>query len=79
MSHHNILDYGAVGDGVTVCTKAIQRAIDLCEKNGTVIVPAGTFQRGPFFKEPYDPVFGERGQASGQRQGGGFSGHGLSL
>ncbi len=61
MSHHNILDYGAVGDGVTVCTKAIQRAIDLCEKNGTVIVPAGTFRSGALFLKSHMTLYLEKG------------------
>jgi len=42
---YNIRDFGAQGDGVTLDTKAIQAAIDLChqEKGGTVMVPAGDF------------------------------------
>jgi polygalacturonase len=39
----NILDYGAVGDGVTVNTKAIQAAIDA---GGIVHIPAGVFVTG---------------------------------
>lgn len=46
MSMSNILDYGAVPDGRTLCTGAIQRAIDLCEKGGTVYIPKGTFLSG---------------------------------
>jgi len=42
----NILDYGAVGDGVTLTTDAIQQAIDACQAGGEVIVPAGTFLIG---------------------------------
>lgn len=44
----NIKDYGAVGDSLTMDTKAIQAAIDVCTKNGggTVWVPAGKFQIG---------------------------------
>ena len=44
----NITDYGAVSDG-SVCTAAIQRAIDLCEKGGMVYVPEGTFVTGALF------------------------------
>ena len=42
---YNILDFGAVSDGVTVNTVAIQKAIDTCfEKGGgRVIIPAGLF------------------------------------
>lgn len=32
----NILDYGAVADGKTVCTKEIQAAIDDCAVDGGV-------------------------------------------
>ena len=31
---YNILDYGAVPDGITKATKAIQAAIDDCTKTG---------------------------------------------
>lgn len=36
MSQYNITDYGALADGKTMCTEAIQRAIDLCGKGDTV-------------------------------------------
>ena len=44
----NILDYGAVSDGKTLNTKAIQEAIDACHASGggKVVVPAGTFKTG---------------------------------
>ncbi len=44
----NILDYGAVGDSVTMNTKAIQSAIDACSAagGGKVIVPAGKYVTG---------------------------------
>lgn len=43
----NILHYGAKGDGTSVNTSAIQKAIDLAgESGGKVIVPAGTFVTG---------------------------------
>ena len=45
----NVVDYGAVGDGVTKNTKAIQKAIDACTPGGTVHVPAGTFVSGALF------------------------------
>lgn len=46
--YYNIADYGAVGDGKTVNTQAIQRAIDECSNagGGRVIVPSGTFVSG---------------------------------
>lgn len=38
----NILDFGAVGDGVTLDTEAVQQALDCCrESGGTVLVPGG--------------------------------------
>lgn len=48
MKKYNITEYGAKPDG-TICTDAIQRAIDLCEKGGTVYVPAGTFVTGALY------------------------------
>ena len=44
----DIRNYGAIADGKTVCTKAIQAAIDECAKRGggTVTVPAGRFVSG---------------------------------
>lgn len=45
---YNILDFGAVSDGNTVNTSAIQKAVDLCAEagGGKVVVPAGTFISG---------------------------------
>ncbi|HET6558735.1 MAG TPA: glycosyl hydrolase family 28 protein [Prolixibacteraceae bacterium] len=44
----NILDYGAVGDGKTLTTASIQKAIDACAANGggLVTVPKGEFLIG---------------------------------
>ncbi|MGB6545669.1 MAG: glycoside hydrolase family 28 protein [Candidatus Acidiferrales bacterium] len=43
--------FGAVGDGKTLCTAAIQAAIDACSKagGGTVVVPPGVYLTGPLF------------------------------
>ena len=45
---YNIADFGAVGDGNTLNTVAVQKAIDTCttESGGTVLVPAGDFVIG---------------------------------
>lgn len=46
--NHNILDFGAVADGVTPNTKAIQLAICECASSGggEVIIPQGVFLTG---------------------------------
>lgn len=45
----NILSYGAVADGRTLNTAAINKAIEDCAKNGggTVLIPNGSFVTGP--------------------------------
>jgi len=45
---YNIVGYGAVGDGATLNTAAIQRAVDSCSAHGggRIIVPAGRFVTG---------------------------------
>jgi hypothetical protein len=47
----NIVDFGALGDGKTICTTAIQNTVDACAQHGggKVIVPAGRFLTGPIF------------------------------
>ena len=44
----NIKDYGANGDGVTLNTVALQKAIDTCTESGggVVLIPAGQFVTG---------------------------------
>ena len=51
---YNIADFGAVGDGTTLNTEAVQKAIDTCtnEKGGTVLVPAGDFVIGTIELKP---------------------------
>jgi polygalacturonase len=47
----NVLDFGAMGDGVTNDSESIQKAIDSCSKDGggTVLFPSGkVFLTGPF-------------------------------
>ncbi len=45
----NIIHYGAVADGITLCTKSINAAIDECNKKGggVVMVPGGLWLSGP--------------------------------
>ena len=45
----NVLDHGAVGDGITLNTAALQQAIVACARQGggTVLVPAGIYIIGP--------------------------------
>lgn len=46
----NIRNYGAIGDGKSLDTVAIQKAVDAASAagGGTVLVPAGNFLTGPF-------------------------------
>ncbi len=48
MTTYNILDYGAIADGVTNCAPAIQRAVDEASHagGGRVLIPAGRFLSG---------------------------------
>jgi len=48
---YKVTQFGAVGDGQTLNTKAIQSAIDQCAANGggVVVVPQGTFLSGAIF------------------------------
>ena len=41
----NIKNYGAIGNGKIICTKALQGAVDACSKNGggDVVIPSGIF------------------------------------
>jgi polygalacturonase len=45
---YNVKDFGAIGDGVTINTKALQAAINACNAGGggDVIVPVGIFLSG---------------------------------
>ncbi|WP_129593660.1 glycoside hydrolase family 28 protein [Seramator thermalis] len=45
---YNIKEFGAVGDGVTINTEPINRAIDACASSGggTILVPEGKFVTG---------------------------------
>jgi polygalacturonase len=45
----NIIDFGAKADGVSLNTESINKAIDVCSKQGggTVLIPAGLWMSGP--------------------------------
>src|SRR4051812_10880993 len=45
----NIVQHGAVSDGITLNTKSINAAIDACSRNGggVVLVPVGLWLTGP--------------------------------
>jgi polygalacturonase len=46
---YNVREMGAVGDGQTLDTAAIQKSFDACRKSGggTVVIPAGTYLSAP--------------------------------
>ncbi|NLH63737.1 MAG: glycoside hydrolase family 28 protein [Erysipelotrichaceae bacterium] len=45
----NVKDFGASGDGRTNDTAYLQAAISACPKDGTVLVPKGTYYTSPLF------------------------------
>lgn len=47
----DVRDFGAAGDGKTLCTRGIQAAVDACGKigGGKVVVPPGKYLTGPIF------------------------------
>jgi polygalacturonase len=49
-----VTDFGAVSDGKTDNTRAIQAALDACTPGGTVLLPAGTFITGALFVRKSD-------------------------
>jgi hypothetical protein len=48
---YNVADFGAKPDGQTLCTEAIQDAVEQCAKNGggTVYLPAGSWLTGTVY------------------------------
>ena len=61
--NYNIKNYGAVGDGLTLNTKAINEAIKECSEKGggKVIVPAGMWLTGPIFMHNNVNLYLEKG------------------
>ena len=61
---HNILDYGAVADGRTLNTAAIQNAIDAAhkrKKGGLVVLPKGEFLSGSILMKSNVDLYLEEG------------------
>lgn len=57
----NIIEFGAVADGKTVNTEAIQKAIDACTEGGKVYIPAGTFLSGAVYLKSGMTLYIEEG------------------
>ncbi len=54
----NILDFGAIGDGLNNNTSAIQQAIDTAsELHATVVIPDGVFRSGSVFLRKNMKIF----------------------
>lgn len=49
MKVFDVTAYGAVGDGKTLNTAAMQKAINKCSPGGKVLIPSGTFVSGALF------------------------------
>ncbi|MGN7761001.1 glycoside hydrolase family 28 protein [Paenibacillus sp. 22594] len=59
----NITDYGAQGDGFSLCTSAIQAALDNCAAagGGKVVIPSGIWRTGPLTLHSRINLSAERG------------------
>ena len=49
MKIYNVIEFGAIPDGKTCNTKAIQAAIDACGAGDQVLIPSGVFVSGALF------------------------------
>lgn len=58
---YNVKDYGAVGDGVTLNTAAIQAAIDAVTPGDTLYFPAGAYLTGGLFLHSNMTVYVDAG------------------
>ena len=52
----DVTQYGAVGDGQTLNTKTIQKAIDACTPGGTLLFPKGVFMSGALWLKSHMTV-----------------------
>ena len=57
----DVTAFGAVGDGSTMNTQAIQNAIDACAPGGMVYVPEGVFLTGALFLKSDMTLYVEKG------------------
>lgn len=57
----DVTGFGAVGDGKTLNTQAIQAAIDACAPGGMVYVPEGVFVTGALFLKSDMTLYVEKG------------------
>lgn len=53
----NVLDFGAIGDGVFDNTKVLQQAIETIPLGGTLYFPEGTFLTGPLFLKSHTTLY----------------------
>ncbi len=59
---HDVRDFGATGDGKTDDTENLQKAIDECAKNGTVLkISSGTYRTGTIFLRDNSKIIMKRG------------------
>lgn len=60
---YNIQEFGAIGDGLTMNTNAMARAIETCAKagGGRILIPAGIWLTGPLFLKSFVNLHLEKG------------------
>src|SRR6516164_4642836 len=62
-SFYDVKNYGAVADGQTLTTEALQKAINACaaQGGGKIVIPAGRYLTGPLFLKSHIQVEIEAG------------------